>query len=147
MNKQDRQGVRTAPDLERKYKLQDMSDIAKTASNAQMAPTNAQAVANNAASEAASARAIADGMEDRISALEKGDSGGSGADGGYYTPTVTQPTADTMEVSYTPSNESMPSVPTVSVTLPKGEKGDPGDGNDTGLSIVNGLLCITYEVN
>ena len=27
----------------------------------------------------------------------------------------------------------------------KGDKGEPGDGVNIGLSIVNGLLCITYE--
>jgi prephenate dehydratase len=70
MNKQDRQGVRTAPDLERKYKFQDMSDVAKTANSAQMAATNAQAVANDAAAEAASAKALAESIANGLSVVD-----------------------------------------------------------------------------
>lgn len=48
-------------------------------------------------------------------------------DGGYYTPTVTQPDATTMRIAYTPSEADMPGVAPVDVELPKGEKGDKGD--------------------
>lgn len=79
MSKQDRQGVRSATDLERKYKFgQDLTEITKIANNANRAATNAQSIANSAASDAASAKATAEKVA-------------------------------------------------------------------TGLSIVNGLLCITYE--
>lgn len=75
MSKQDRQGVRTAPDLERKYNFgQDLSEISKTASNAQRTATNAQSVANGAASVATDAKATADGHEARIAKLEKNQS-------------------------------------------------------------------------
>lgn len=47
--------------------------------------------------------------------------GGSGSDGGYYTPEVTQPSEDTMQVAFTASKESMPAVEAVSVTLPRGD--------------------------
>lgn len=43
---------------------------------------------------------------------------GQGADGGYYTPTVNQPDEETMEISYTPSNEKMPAVEPVQIKLP-----------------------------
>lgn len=46
--------------------------------------------------------------------------------GGYYTPTVTQPDANTMQVAYTPSTEGMPSVEPVQVTLPAGPRGEIG---------------------
>lgn len=88
MSKQDRQGVRSATDLERKYKFgQDLTEITKIANNANRAATNAQSIANSAASEAASAKATADSHEERIVALESG----GGASGGE--------TADTSEVT------------------------------------------------
>ena len=52
--------------------------------------------------------------------------GGGGKNGGYYVPSVTQPTEDTMEVRYTHSDTSMPEVGSVIVALPQGEKGDTG---------------------
>lgn len=52
--------------------------------------------------------------------------GGGGKNGGYYVPSVTQPTEDTMEVRYTPSDTSMPEVGSVIVALPQGKKGDTG---------------------
>lgn len=50
----------------------------------------------------------------------------NGKDGGYYTPTVSQPDANTMRVSYTPSQEGMAGVEQVDVALPQGPKGDTG---------------------
>lgn len=40
--------------------------------------------------------------------------------GGYYTPSVSQPTDDTMRVDFTPSSEDMPVVEGITVTLPAG---------------------------
>lgn len=40
--------------------------------------------------------------------VDGGGSGGSGEDGGYYTPAVTQTTEKTMQVSFTPSKTTMP---------------------------------------
>lgn len=52
--------------------------------------------------------------------------GRNGDDGGYYTPTVSQPDANTMRVAYTPSQEGMPTVPQVDVVLPQGSPGNDG---------------------
>lgn len=46
---------------------------------------------------------------------------GSGVDGGYYTPGVTQPTTDTMQISFAPSKSDMPAVNPVTVNLPVNE--------------------------
>lgn len=53
----------------------------------------------------------------------QGDPGNNGSDGGYYTPTVSQPDANTMRVAYTPSQEGMAAVGKVDVVLPKGDSG------------------------
>ena len=57
-------------------------------------------------------------LDKRISVLEKG--GASGSVGGYYIPSVSQPSTDTMLVSFVPSDNVMPSVEPVGITLPKG---------------------------
>lgn len=49
-----------------------------------------------------------------------------GTPGGYYTPTVSQPDANTMEVAFTASAEGMPAVEAVRVTLPAGPRGEQG---------------------
>ena len=49
-----------------------------------------------------------------------GTGNGTGQDGGYYTPVVTQPTDDTMEVAFTPSKAGMPAVQPATVKLPVG---------------------------
>ena len=49
-----------------------------------------------------------------------------GTPGGYYTPTVSQPDANIMEVAFTASAEGMPAVEAVRVTLPAGPKGETG---------------------
>lgn len=59
--------------------------------------------------------------------------GGSGSDGGYYTPEVTQPSADTMQVSFEASEDNMPPVEPVSVTLPAGPAGKDGEDGAPGL--------------
>ncbi len=48
-----------------------------------------------------------------------GTNGKNGENGGYYTPSVTQPDADHMQVDFTGSKPDMPAVPPVSVALPK----------------------------
>jgi hypothetical protein len=50
-----------------------------------------------------------------------GEPGEPGEDGGYYTPGVSQPDADSVQFSFTGSKPSMPTVPAVSVSLPKPE--------------------------
>ena len=52
-----------------------------------------------------------------------GGGGTPGQDGGYYTPSVTQPDEGTVEFNFTPSREGMPEVPGQSVTLPAGPGG------------------------
>lgn len=61
------------------------------------------------------------------------------AAGNYYSPEVSQPTDDTMLVSYTPSAAGMPSVPAVSVTLPAGPVGAKGEKGDTGAQGPQGV--------
>lgn len=59
--------------------------------------------------------------------------GGSGSDGGYYTPEVTQPSDNTMQVSFAASEDDMPPVEPVSVTLPAGPAGRDGADGTPGL--------------
>lgn len=106
MSKQDRQGVRTASDLERKYKFgQDLTEISKIANNANRAATNAQSIASNAAATAADAKATADGVDAKATNAEE--------------------TATALESRVSALEQN--------------------SGSDVGLSIVDGLLCITYE--
>lgn len=52
--------------------------------------------------------------------------------GGYYTPVVTQPTVNTMMISFIPSVATMPAVEPVTITLPGSNSGQnpPQDGED-----------------
>ena len=68
--------------------------------------------------------------------------GGGGKNGGYYVPSVTQPTEDTMEVRYTPSDTSMPEVGSVIVALPQGEKGDTGPQGEKGDTGADGYTPV-----
>lgn len=61
-----------------------------------------------------------------------GGSGAPGEDGGYYTPTVTQQSSGTMQVTYTPSDTSMPAVPAVDIALPVGPQGPTGKDGSPG---------------
>ena len=62
------------------------------------------------------------GMDGADGAAGKdGTDGKDGEDGGYYTPGVTQPTTDTMQISFAPSKPDMPAVNTVTVNLPVSE--------------------------
>ena len=64
-------------------------------------------------------------MVDDYLAANPPEAGAPGQDGGYYTPSVTQPDEGTVEFNFTPSREGMPEVPGQSVTLPTGT-GNPG---------------------
>lgn len=55
-----------------------------------------------------------------------------GTPGGYYTPTVSQPDANTMAVSFAASAEGMPAVEAVRVTLPAGPRGETGPAGPQG---------------
>lgn len=57
--------------------------------------------------------------------------GQAGADGGYYTPAVTQPDENTMHVEFTPSKADMPAVDPTDITIPAGGGGG-GSGEDGG---------------
>lgn len=90
-------------------------------------------------------------IDELWAAVNSGAGGGEAVPGGYYLPSVTQPNASQMKVSYAASQPGMPSVSPVSVNLPVGPKGDPGltphigaNGNwwigttDTGISAGGG---------
>lgn len=58
-----------------------------------------------------------------------------GEGGGYYKLDITQPDANTMQVSYTASDPKMPALEPENIALPagpKGEKGDPGERGGPG---------------
>lgn len=44
--------------------------------------------------------------------------GGSGEDGGYYTPVISQTTSNTITIAFTASKSNMPEVSATTVTLP-----------------------------
>lgn len=54
-----------------------------------------------------------------------------GEQGGWYTPAVTQPDANTMRVSFSPSKEDMPAVEPADITIPSGG-GSGSSGEDGG---------------
>lgn len=57
--------------------------------------------------------------------LENGEFNGSaGEAGGFYTPAVTQPNANTMRLSFSPSKVGMPTVAETDITLPSGGGGE-----------------------
>ena len=78
--------------------------------------------------------------------VDGGGSGGSGEDGGYYTPAVTQTAENTMQVSFTPSKAAMPSVPGKEITLPAGQAGSKGDKGDKGDKGADGKSAYAYAV-
>ena len=71
----------------------------------------------------------------------KGDTGPAGEAGGFYTPAVTQPDANTIRMSFTPSKEDMPAVEPVDITLPA------GGGETTTHGIVWDLTNVTSSNN
>lgn len=64
--------------------------------------------------------ALVGGMDDT---LPDGGSATLGKDGGYYTPSVTQPNANTMRMEFAASKADMPPVEAVEITLPAGAPG------------------------
>lgn len=54
--------------------------------------------------------------------------GQAGEPGGWYTPAVTQPDANTMRFSFEPSKEGMPAVPEKDITIPGGSGGSGENG-------------------
>lgn len=71
-----------------------------------------------------------------------------GADGGHYTPVITQPTADTMQVEFLPSRAGMAAVEPVEIKLPVGSGNDSGQNpNQSGLSDAAKALLITILRN
>lgn len=68
-------------------------------------------------------RKIAEVQADVDELEESGGNVVTGEDGGYYTPEISQPNADTMTVSYTPSKEGMQAVEPQTVQLPAGKNG------------------------
>lgn len=72
-------------------------------------------------------------MSDADKDFDWSDVGGTGTAGGYYTPEVTQPSADTIQVSFAASENNMPPVEPVSVTLPAGPAGKDGEDGAPGL--------------
>ena len=72
----------------------------------------------------------ADVLEQWKKELEAAGGGGSGADGGYYTPSVTQPDANTIRMSFTPSKEDMPAVEPADIAIPSG--GGSGTSGENG---------------
>lgn len=66
-------------------------------------------------------------LDERVSYLEQhGGSGGAGADGGYYTPSVEQVADDSLRFTYTQSKAEMLDVEPVTVTLPAGHTPEKG---------------------
>lgn len=57
-------------------------------------------------------------LAEEVERLKTGGPSTPGQDGGYYTPTVTQPAEDKLLFDFTPSKADMPAVDPVQVTLP-----------------------------
>lgn len=75
-----------------------------------------------------------------------GGSNGAGA-GGYYTPIMTQPTANTMMITFVPSVATMPAVEPVTITLPGSDSGqNPSQGTGLTTTEKNHLLTILDAV-
>lgn len=95
-------------------------------------PEQVQAIALEAKEAADSVRSAADAGE---------FNGPAGEAGGFYTPAVTQPDANTIRMSFTPSKEDMPAVEPVDITLPA------GGGGTTTHGIVWNLVNVTSSNN
>ena len=72
---------------------------------------------------AAIAQSVRDDADDGLFDGKPGRDGAPGADGGYYTPSVTQPDANTMRLSFIPSKDGMTAVSETYITLPSGGSG------------------------
>lgn len=71
-----------------------------------------------------------------------GKDGSNGVDGGHYTPVVTQPTTDTMQISFAPSKSDMPVVDPVTVNLPVSENSGQNVTYGSGLKYEGGVLSV-----
>lgn len=67
-------------------------------------------------------------MEARVKADADRAAAAAGKAGRYYMPKVTQPSASTMQMSFTPSEPEMTEVNSVKVSLPAGPQGEDGCG-------------------
>jgi hypothetical protein len=130
--KQDKQGVRTPADIERKYDLgQDFSQIEKLATAANSTAMSAKRIADNAASDVAGLiPAVEKNTADIDEMRELG--GVPGKDGATFTPSVDSDG----NLSWT-NDRGMENPATVNIKGAKGDKGDPG-----GISggILTGIL-------
>lgn len=101
--------------------------IQQTASNAQASANSASQAATSASgaaeSEQSAAKSAASADASAQSAAESAQQAAEAADGLYYSPDVSQPSDNTLKISWTGSKESMPEVPAVSVVLPQGPEG------------------------
>ena len=85
MSKQDRQGVRKASDLERKYNLgQDYDTFATLATSAQKSAERAENAAGEATTSATKAEATVSGLTERVGALESSRFTGSYTGNGTF---------------------------------------------------------------
>ena len=64
-----------------------------------------------------------DDKSNLVAAVNEAMQNGGGGSGGYYTPVVTQPTANTMQIFFVPSVATMPAVEPVTITLPGSNSG------------------------
>jgi hypothetical protein len=85
-------------------------------------------------------RIIAPGITDdgngnvKINSAGSGGGGTPGKDGGYYTPSVSQPEAGKVQIAWSASQDGMADVETKEITLPVGPigpQGEPGPKGDT----------------
>lgn len=67
-------------------------------------------------------------LQAEVNALKEsgGGNGKPGEDGGYYTPSVSQPDANHAAFTFAPSKEGMAEIPDQTVTLPAGPQGPQG---------------------
>lgn len=70
--------------------------------------------------------------------------GGSGENGGYYTPGVSQPDETTVQFEFTPSRDGMPAVAPVTVELPTAPGADSGQNVNKALTFT-GAVSATYD--
>lgn len=59
------------------------------------------------------------GMAETIETIQGG--AGTGEDGGYYTPVISQTSSNAMTIAFTASKSGMPEVSPTTITLPTGE--------------------------
>lgn len=90
----------------------------------------------------AMAEAAAQRAEAAADRAESGGSGETGADGGYYTPKVSQPSTNTMLVEHIPSKAGMPAVEPATINLPVGS--DSSHNANKALTFT-GAVSATYN--